>query len=104
MSLDRDDWAIVAGIVGVLALVAGIVSLIVWYEGRYPCQEYNAVYHESYTSFETTTQSCGKHCVHTITVPRYHPAWWEQRCMRRGDSTKGDVQAAYAPIPPNVAR
>jgi len=92
------DWIIApVAIAGVIILVL----VFMWYDRRYPCIEYRAVWVAEWVEMQRNEIACvGENCTPTVFfVPITHPAHWEQRCQKRGDREKGDVEAPHAPIP-----
>lgn len=80
-------------------ILVAIAGGVLWYEDRYPCVKYEAVWVKEWTEIQVHQHSCGDGCNFTTVIPITHPAHWEQSCSIRGDKRNGDKRAAFAPIP-----
>jgi hypothetical protein len=93
-----------SGVEGIVVIVIGtiitiLVLISIWYVRRYPCIQYEAVWVKEWVEIQQHNIRCGENCNTVMIVPITHPAHWEQRCVKRGDREKGDVEAPHAPIP-----
>jgi hypothetical protein len=96
---DQNVFMAMVRILGPLLLVMVVIWVgISWasdyYEDRYPCLEYKAVWVPEYES--TTYIKVGDVMVPSTTT---YPAHWEQQCQKRGKKKYGDLRAPYAKIP-----
>jgi len=91
----NDEWK---GVLFIGAIVLFLVW-IGWMAYQHPCIQYQAVFVPGHYETRFVTNYCGKDCQITVPYQEWENPHWKQECMAYGDRSKGDVTAAYAPIP-----
>ncbi len=92
------DWDWIIAPIAISSVII-LVLVALWYDRRYPCIQYQAVWVPERVEIDQQEIPCGDNCTTVLVIPIRHPAHWEQRCIKRGDREKGDVEAPHAPIP-----